>query len=139
MEAIPTEYKGIVFRSKSEAQFAFMLDNSSMLATGWVYEPNNLRCKDGYIPDFLLFQKQRIIIIEYKPIEPTTTYLEMFYRHMNEIIEKDLLDLISGYTIIYGSVYTNFSIMDGHDFKRFEVFNSELRQKALEHRFDLKQ
>jgi hypothetical protein len=52
MKAIPTEYKGIVFRSKLEASYAKTLDD---LQIKWTYEHNGYDI-DGvkYLPDFWL-------------------------------------------------------------------------------------
>ena len=54
IKAIPTEYKGIVFRSKLEAQTAVLLD---AVGAEWVYEPETFQLHDGrfYLPDFQVF------------------------------------------------------------------------------------
>lgn len=79
----PTEYKGTVFRSKSEAVIARALDVTSFV---WEYEPERFRHHD-WTPDFWAVshrqaihyptQKRAVIslIIEYKPSEPTETYM----------------------------------------------------------------
>ena len=48
IEAIPTEYAGVVFRSKLEATWARFFD---FLGIAWEYEPCVL---PGWMPDFLL-------------------------------------------------------------------------------------
>jgi hypothetical protein len=72
--ARPTEYKGVVYRSKSEAMFAASLDYQHKK---WLYEPSFCELKDGWRPDFVLpiqdgnrffFQA-----IEYKPARITET------------------------------------------------------------------
>lgn len=138
METKKTEYRGITFRSKSEAQFAFMLDHSSLCVSGWIYEPEEFKLPNGYVIDFLVFQKTKITIIEFKPSEPTELYLNQFKRNINEIIVKDQLDLIDGYTLIYGSVFTKYFYLDNGIFKSFDAFNEDLRNKAKNYRFDLK-
>lgn len=52
-KAVPTEYKGIVFRSKLEARYAVGLDR---LGVEWVYEGKAFASSDGtiYTPDFYL-------------------------------------------------------------------------------------
>lgn len=51
--AIPTEYRGVTFRSLLEAKWAIMFD---LLSVSWNYEPLELGTTPGtgYIPDFLL-------------------------------------------------------------------------------------
>jgi hypothetical protein len=57
--AIPTTYGGTQFRSRLEARWAAFFD---LLRFPWKYEPFDC---DGYIPDFLLFDR---LLIEVKPI-----------------------------------------------------------------------
>lgn len=92
-EATPTEYKGIVYRSKSEAMFARYLEIyiswSSLLAGGFSYEPKEFNV-DGWLPDFFIWEvhkeKNTVVpqtvfrLIEYKPSKPTRTYLNNFSR-----------------------------------------------------------
>lgn len=53
MKAIETEYKGIKFRSKLEAQWAVFFDECNV---DWEYEPQGFDLGDGvwYLPDFVL-------------------------------------------------------------------------------------
>lgn len=60
-KAWPTEYKGIVFRSRLEATWACFFDQMSWQ---WDYEPIDL---DGWAPDFML-KKDKEIFVEVKPI-----------------------------------------------------------------------
>lgn len=48
MNAIPTDYAGVRFRSRLEAKWAAFFD---LCGLRWMYEPLDLA---GYIPDFLL-------------------------------------------------------------------------------------
>lgn len=48
IEAIPTTYAGVLFRSKLEATWAWFFD---VIGVAWEYEPCRL---EGWIPDFLL-------------------------------------------------------------------------------------
>lgn len=48
MQAIPTKYAGVQFRSRLEARWAAFFD---LLGWKWEYEPIDL---DGYIPDFIV-------------------------------------------------------------------------------------
>lgn len=63
IKAIPTDYAGVTFRSKNEANFARWCDS---WALDWDYEPEGLRF-DGvaYLPDFYLPKGK--IIVEIKP------------------------------------------------------------------------
>jgi len=89
MEARKTEYRGVVFSSKSEARFALFLDDQKK---NWQYEPKSLRLDCGYVPDFMLVDVQllededivqckgnfrlNLTLIEYKPRRPTQTYID---------------------------------------------------------------
>ena len=59
--AIPTTYKGIEFRSRLEAKWAFVFDQ---LGWSWEYEPIDLK---GYIPDFILTLPRAPMLVEIKP------------------------------------------------------------------------
>lgn len=76
IKAIPTDYLGIGFRSKSEAMFANVLEANNL---SWVYEPKGVFC-DDYTPDFLSVECRGNIlsadVFEYKPRTPTRAYLE---------------------------------------------------------------
>ncbi len=100
-QATPTEYKGVRYRSKSEAMFAMYLDLFSqsivgghIAAAGYAYEPPGFNAGD-YQVDFMLWsttvpeayfsddELRRPMIafnhydlIEYKPKRPTKTYIK---------------------------------------------------------------
>jgi len=106
-QAVPTEYKGIVYRSKCEAMFARFLEldiyerqffcssegplfpgnTFNYQSGGFVYEPKGLD-EDRWAPDFLrwcihLYPNADVPlliydIIEYKPSKPTQTYIKRF-------------------------------------------------------------
>lgn len=62
IQAIPTMYKGIQFRSRLEAQWAATFD---LLRWPWAYEPFELK---GYIPDFIIaFEGGVDVLVEIKP------------------------------------------------------------------------
>lgn len=93
LKAVPTEYRGIRYRSKSEAMFARWLDLSrqdsvrkasscmTWFESVWVYEPN-LTWLGGFSCDFYLcwieiqnnVTQMKHRCIEYKPSRPTNTY-----------------------------------------------------------------
>ncbi len=66
MNAIPTKYAGVQFRSRLEARWAAFFD---LLGWRWEYEPIDLA---GYIPDFIvtgfLGRGRQDILVEVKPI-----------------------------------------------------------------------
>lgn len=104
LKAVPTEYKSIVYRSKSEAMFARYLEldleesaaihryhrhkNIFGSGGGFVYEPRYLSVQ-GWLPDFLVWRVwpryDEIVpvisyaVIEYKPSRPTATYVKKFF------------------------------------------------------------
>jgi hypothetical protein len=53
MKAVKTNYKGVIYRSKLEADFAYFLDKNGL---NWFYEPMNYLLSNGkhYIPDFYI-------------------------------------------------------------------------------------
>lgn len=62
MQAEPTRYKDILFRSRLEARWASFFD---LLGWKWEYEPD-LNIK-GWIPDFILIGKEEDVLVEVKP------------------------------------------------------------------------
>ncbi len=82
--ARPTEYKGLLFRSKCEAIFARNLD---LVGALWEYEPPEFKLSDGWVPDFKIAflctackpPHVEWLLAEYKPSEPTPTYLNELY------------------------------------------------------------
>jgi hypothetical protein len=88
IEAIPTEFMGIRFRSKSEAMFANLLEISGRQ---WVYEYPAIKCGD-YVPDFMVIKSKKHRefvpqVVEYKPKLPTKTYLERLTKKSDELAE----------------------------------------------------
>ena len=64
IKAIPTEYDGVVFRSRMEARFAKWCDSWGIQ---WCYEPEGYEFGgERYLPDFYLPESG--IIIEVKPV-----------------------------------------------------------------------
>lgn len=61
IQAKPTEYAGLLFRSRLEARYAAMLD---ILKADWEYEPDDF---DGYIPDFKIHVGKAFTYLEIKP------------------------------------------------------------------------
>jgi hypothetical protein len=120
MQARPTEYKGVRYRSKSEAMFARYLElehsehhflfshkgprflgGFNRGSGGFVYEPKGFDV-DGWTPDFLSwsvgyssFQEFEIPgmhyeTIEYKPSKPTSAYIETFVSRCQRLVAKML-------------------------------------------------
>ncbi len=61
MKSYPTNYRGIEFRSRTEARWAATFDG---LGWTWIYEPCDF---DGWIPDFQLEFQHAPLIVEVKP------------------------------------------------------------------------
>lgn len=101
---IPTEYKGTVFRSKAEAVFARTLDLSDMVFD-WMYEPKVHQSHDWdfevivqcveYCPTChqKTLRRGQVLLIEYKPSEPTWTYIENLVRKVGTFVDKCPYDL----------------------------------------------
>lgn len=76
LKAIPTEYKGVRFRSKSEAVFAFHLEKA-----GWHWNYESDAATEIHPWDFWIYKLDfligsRHLLIEYKPTRPTVAYIE---------------------------------------------------------------
>ena len=91
-----TEYKGTVYKSKTEAIFARCLD---LAGCAYKYEPAIFKANDGYVPDFVVFDRDmNLYIIELKPSEPTEVYrdkLANYFHTLNlHVCEKAIPVLI---------------------------------------------
>lgn len=130
MKARPTEYKGIRFRSKSEAVFARYLDLlietrffENTLAS-FEYEPET--CVEGWHPDFLTWRVMRpmgskygfrrtipdlfMTFIEYKPSRPTQTYIREWAEcaaKWSKLATEKQSPFKPTFFIYYGSVYSS--------------------------------
>lgn len=123
MEARPTEYKGVVYRSKCEAMFARALDLKKDFCDSFTYEPEwgggktdfatmkvTGRFRDGYP---LVCVELRCI--QYKPARPTFTYANEFRNEWTEarykevrqsVTENSIVPILLIYPeIVWGSVY----------------------------------
>lgn len=67
IKALPSWYKGIQFRSRLEARWAYYFD---LLGLPWVYEPEAYSLPSGnYLPDFFLSTKHRKnVFVEVKSV-----------------------------------------------------------------------
>jgi hypothetical protein len=70
IKAIPTEYKGYLFRSRLEARWAVFLD---AMGIEWEYEPEGFILSDGsyYLPDFYLTRFHCYFEVKRKSIKDT--------------------------------------------------------------------
>lgn len=154
MEAIPTLFQGIVFRSKSEAMFANILEQMKGYRNylRWVYEPDRFKTKDGYIPDFIIYEGDEmfladwIYLIEYKPSKPTFEYLQHLSKQFEEIKRKDCYHFIDNCYVVYGNCYNNDFMRIVYDFDSHQFFEQPdslhwvqkiFVDRAKSHRYDL--
>lgn len=161
-----TEYKGIVFDSKSEAVFARTLD---LVDIQWDYHVRYC----GHEWDFYLKGGNRFdyhMLVEYKPAPPTESYIDWLTNlmrsdpHESVIVwgnpwEGDLVRRYLGYTsccYVTYPIFTSIGKYGWGDFVRqgdndedvpfsyrhqtSEIFGitSDTVEKAMEYRFDLK-
>lgn len=136
IEAIPTEYKKIVFDSKSEAIFARCLD---LAGQKWQYHPGKIL---GHNWDFLIFpsvREQKLewlilgdryisaegvdtnavtppFLIEYKPKQPTSTYVQRLMRGLQAKPCNSFL--------VWGSPYNGVNEQTGTTYVPFPLFAS---------------
>jgi len=137
---VKTEYKGIVFDSKSEAVFARCLD---VAGHGWIYHPSP-HCDHEW--DFLVFRKPSVrpgrkskflvggvfysnpltfhecepkpVLIEYKPSEPTMTYIQ----NLTEKMSRNPIESV----IVYGNPWAGIEqdYYYDHCYSVFPVFSA---------------
>lgn len=151
-KAIPTEYLGVRYRSKSEAQFALAL---GMCGKHQVleYEPQFLGV-DDWVPDFLILSQKEpgteieALIIELKPTSPTETYLSNLASKMQAARDCLYFPQIEA-LVISGSFYQSniFQVRelsaclpceDGFFKPAYDlVFHETKQQAVLNYRFDL--
>jgi hypothetical protein len=120
MKTRETEYRGIVFRSKCEAQVALSLDIcpfSVPMGRKWWYEPNFLAIED-YVPDFLIheleFYEGECIhhwkIVECKPSTTTDTYKRELASRFSKIEGNAFVQSIRA---AYGERAISFQLWEG--------------------------
>ena len=120
LEARPTEYRGVRFRSKCEAMFALWLDLQSDSNEKWSYEPD-FKDVRPFSTDFwtgkVVVSTSNIPVlthrfIEYKPSRPTKTYcVNYFSKFVDAMIFCDTkflwhISRCSEAVIYYGSIYS---------------------------------
>lgn len=145
-KAIPTEYRGIRFRSKSEAIFARALDLAHSGKLIWEYEPNEYEV-DGWKPDFYVKRQYEgsnywDCIIELKPSEVTDTHMDNLGNRFCELMDENVGLLC--YLICGNHRNSNRHVWwfnGGWDNETDDYFWSVVFSKfeeAAEYRFDLK-
>jgi hypothetical protein len=73
IEAKPTEYRGVQFKSRLEARWAVFFDYYHMV-NEWAYEPTTLSMPEkgwNYTPDFKIDYIGHHLLFEVKPVEVT--------------------------------------------------------------------
>lgn len=156
-EARPTEYKGITFKSKSEAIVARGFDLAGAL---WQYEPSILDkyrdniFKDNYHPDFFVVHGVGNDLfkyyVEYKPIKPTGAYLNELYGRFSKIEKAGADSLVVFCVLLCGSPFDSNKKFGVYSVRKIcnDVFMSESEmdgeefmysfwEEAKKYRFDL--
>lgn len=142
----PTEYLGILFRSKSEAMFARWIDS---MGVQWDYEPEALRVGE-WRPDFVMQPNAsqgeiQIFVVEYKPRLPTKAYLGDFSGRFAALSEKNSLfkmeAIVACVDWFSDSENTLLALMPDGTFGEQVVEwlpNERQKEKVRQFRFDLK-
>lgn len=159
---VKTEYKGIVFDSKSEAIFARKLDLDSInsentIFVSWEYHPENF-VVNNYCPDFLtqIYIRSdddkvitKVDLIEYKPSVPTKTYINRLTGYFEYIKENDQFNTVRRLFICSGSVFDSieFNVIElncdlggttVNDITgKYGLFSKLNLNEARQYRFDL--
>jgi len=79
IEAKPTIYNGVKYKSRLEARWAVFFDSTS-LVPNWRYEPKTFHLKDkgwDYTPDFVFTFGGFFMHLEVKPVVPTAEYIKV--------------------------------------------------------------
>lgn len=155
MEARPTQFKGVNFKSKTEAMFALILDVSKQeypIPSRWCYEEKRFKTPNGYIPDFVNYYSEQpflsdfISLIEVKPTYPTAAYLKHLEKQFNWIKNNDNFCFINWYSIYVFNPYKRiceFVLLDengtlnAENYSKPQWFKEDLFDLALNYRFDL--
>jgi hypothetical protein len=154
-EPRPTEYMGKVFKSKTEAMYALLMDIKSLEVNRRqrvLYEPEKYKTPSGYIPDFekaeidAPFLADFITLIEVKPSIPNKTYMEYLTRQFAWIKQNDKFHFISFMAIYVFNPYDRVILYDlfnfetltfSGDFEKPAWFKDEYFDSVLRFRFDL--
>lgn len=82
IQAKPTRFAGVQFKSRLEAKWAVLLQRAGRR---WTYEPTTWRAPNGwsYTPDFRIEQEGTPLYLEVKPTCPTWDYIKQL-RGINE-------------------------------------------------------
>jgi hypothetical protein len=153
MEARPTEYLGVVYKSKTEAMFALLLNIVTDEYSSFTYEEIRFKTPDGYIPDFTKYisvgnhTTDFIEMIEIKPSVPNKTYIEYLEKQFQWIEKNDRFNFITFHTLyifnpyqkIFKSVYYDRETkkMDMDNLDDVGWFNEKYFDELLNYRFDL--
>lgn len=139
-KAIPTEYMGVKYRSKSEAILAYCLYNSKVISH-LQYEPKGSGKNWLHSWDFSFRVKDKKYLVEYKPSFPTDTYVENLTKklHSNRTC---LLIMGSPWNKLgpFNRPYRIERLLDNRPPRRYkDVFGiNKLAKAAKKYRFDLK-
>lgn len=139
IKAKPTQYKGVTFRSKSEAIFARCLD---LVESKWWYEPPSVcghRWDFAVAPphkreelgfdctnnnDWLRYSgwvpRAKPCLIEYKPSQPTREYLDNLVAAMRSHPNRPIESLV-----IWGSPFKKICDQSYHCWPVFSTFSEK--------------
>lgn len=147
--AIPTDFGGVRFRSKSEAMYAAALEFSGLR---WSYEPQWLRVGD-WVPDFVVYPSrpdERPLAIEYKPARVTDAYLERLAEKFRQLESRRVDTLLAIYNWFSDDANAAFTLYRGKigmlcqlDFEMEHLkaapgwLTQSIIQSVKEYRFDL--
>ena len=154
----PTEYKGVRYRSKSEACVACWLENEIERGKlhGFCYEPKEFAV-GRWVPDFMAWEVLstgdelglKYVLIEYKPRVPTKTYFEELSSRVESLTGLVLnapYCMSFCFTLLCGGFYDNAPRWFAADFcnpqitfveRDFDWLPVRLKQKITSTRFDL--
>ena len=159
LKARPTEYKGVVYRSKSEAMFARWLEIeiTCLGLDGFCYEQKEFEV-DGWVPDFTCWSVEkrdnqlsiRRVFIEYKPAMPTGTYLAELaikFQELKEVATAPPIFPTVGLSVVCGGFFDvrqswlHAKVIDGEIvfIDKGKWLDNDRKARILNTRFDLEE
>jgi len=127
IQAIETEYKGYLFRSRLEARWAVFFDE---LGADWEYEPEGFKMDSiWYLPDFLV--KENKMPKAYIEIKPDMPPYEDALMKASELAKRSQIETV----VFWGTPYQYFGrpkTKNNPEFKYCNIFGLDGKEHTLD-------
>jgi len=152
LQAKPTVFKHVLFRSKSEAVFAVSIEK---VPNGmWLYEPDLPGFE--FLVDFVLVSADPdanrseafATILEYKPGKPSKSFVEKCERSLKAFLESEswVRKICGAFNVVYGSPFGSDTTLHSIEINpsgnskandKFAKYIQPMFSDSVGHRFDL--